>query len=274
MSCQKPALEVGVAGRDRVGADALGRKLAAEPGGIVNQRRLEDAVGPGGEVDLDTRDTRNHHDGARVRLLQMRSAASTAWTVCIMSTLNSFCQDSRSGLAASALTLGTTISSPPNSAATSSTHWRTAGPSPTSSVRPRGAHAGRGKRGDRLLHIGLGARADRDIGALRRKLVRDRAADPLGAAGHQRLPALQSEIHVSLPRYRHRMARRISYPPWQTQTIVALPGSALRGMVTDRRYQGQRHSPAAPSTPRRLVPGSIRPDPIHRRATLAWIRGA
>ena len=64
------------------------------------------------------------------------SAASTVLTVCIMSTLNSFCHDSSSGVAASALTLGTTISSPPNSSATSSTHWRTAGPSPTSSARP------------------------------------------------------------------------------------------------------------------------------------------
>ena len=53
-----------------------------------------------------------------------------------MSTLNSCCQASSPGVTASALTLGTTMSSPPNSSATSSTHWRTAGPSPTSSARP------------------------------------------------------------------------------------------------------------------------------------------
>src|SRR6202022_333377 len=53
------ALEVGVARRYRVDADALADELAAEPLGVVDQRRLEGAVGTGGEINLETGDARN-----------------------------------------------------------------------------------------------------------------------------------------------------------------------------------------------------------------------
>ena len=48
-----PALEIGIARRHRVDADALRNELAAQPLGVVNQGRLEGAVGTGGEIDLE-----------------------------------------------------------------------------------------------------------------------------------------------------------------------------------------------------------------------------
>ena len=63
-------------------------------------------------------------------------AASTSRTVPIRSTSNSFCHEASSLPIASALTLATTMSTPPKSAATSATQAFNAGPSPTSTARP------------------------------------------------------------------------------------------------------------------------------------------
>src|SRR3954447_24840244 len=64
-------------------------------------------------------------------------AARTSRTVCIRSTFRLACQFSSVSGMASALTLATTTSRPPNDAAESSTHAVSASPSPTSTTVPR-----------------------------------------------------------------------------------------------------------------------------------------
>src|SRR5262245_58829913 len=55
------AVEVGVAGRHAVDADGLADELAAQALGVVDQRRLDGAVGTGGKIDLEAGDAGDQH---------------------------------------------------------------------------------------------------------------------------------------------------------------------------------------------------------------------
>ena len=235
------AVEVCVAWRDRVGADSLGGELSAQPGGIVDQRRLEDAIGAGSKVDFDARDARNDDDGAGIGLLQMRQrrfhrvhGVHHVDGEFLLPGFELRRRRERADIGHDDIEpaeLGSHVVDP-------LAHRR-----PVADIErtARRAHAGRGECGDRLLHIGLGARTNRDIGALCRELIRDRPADSLRAARHQRLPALQAKIHVFPPGFRRRAwpAACLVRAP-RMRNSPALPSPLLRDMVTDRGCQGQR----------------------------------
>ncbi len=58
--------------RHAVHADALADELPAQPFGVVDQRRLDRAIGAGGEIDLETGDARDQHDRRGCRFLEER----------------------------------------------------------------------------------------------------------------------------------------------------------------------------------------------------------
>ncbi len=162
------AVEIGVAGRDRVHPDHLRRQLKREALRIVDQRRLDGAVGRAREVDLASRHRR---DEARWRdaldFSDNGSAAFTASHACASCRRRTpSARLPHLSWTASAETLATTMSTPPSAFALSAMKPSSAALSATSIAAPKARDALGLQRGDGRGDLVGVAGADRDIRAL------------------------------------------------------------------------------------------------------------
>ena len=97
---------------------------------------------------------------------------------------------------ASALTLATTMSMPPSSAAQYSTQARRAASSDTSATRPMAVYPSLASAPRVALTPRRGARAEPDHRALGSQALDDGPADAPGAAGDQGAQPAQAQVHA------------------------------------------------------------------------------